>query len=43
MSEPVFTMIEDPHYKVFNLRETNSDISWRELAKVVGVSLGKAN
>jgi EPS-associated MarR family transcriptional regulator len=36
-------MNEDTHYKVFKLLETNPEISQRELAKALGVSLGKAN
>jgi EPS-associated MarR family transcriptional regulator len=36
-------MTEDIHYKVFKLLETNPEISQRELAKALGVSLGKAN
>lgn len=36
-------MTEDTNYKVFKLLETNPEISQRELAKALEVSLGKAN
>ena len=36
-------MIEDTHYRVFKILEANPDISQRELADALGVSLGKAN
>ncbi len=36
-------MIEDTHYRVFKILETNPRISQRELAGELGVSLGKAN
>jgi EPS-associated MarR family transcriptional regulator len=36
-------MIEDTHYKVFKILETNPAISQRELAEELGVSLGKTN
>ena len=36
-------MTEDTHYKVFKLLEANPEISQRELAAALGVSLGKAN
>ena len=36
-------MTEDTHYKVLKILEQNPQISQRELAKEMGVSLGKAN
>jgi predicted transcriptional regulator len=36
-------MIEDSYYKVVKFLETNPEISQRELAKELAVSLGKAN
>ena len=36
-------MIEDTHYQVFKILETNPAISQRELAEELGVSLGKTN
>lgn len=36
-------MTEDTHYKVLKLLETNPELSQRQLAKALGVSLGKAN
>ena len=36
-------MTEDTHYKVFKLLEANPEISQREMARELGVSLGKAN
>jgi EPS-associated MarR family transcriptional regulator len=41
--KPASAMNEDTHYKVFKLLESNPEISQRELAKALGVSLGKAN
>ncbi|MCC1495739.1 MarR family EPS-associated transcriptional regulator [Alcanivorax sp. 1008] len=34
---------EDSHYKLMRLIEQNPELSQRELAKALGVSLGKAN
>ena len=36
-------MPEDTHYQVFKLIEKNPSITQRELAKELGVSVGKAN
>jgi EPS-associated MarR family transcriptional regulator len=36
-------MIEDTHYQVLKILEKNPQISQRELARELGVSLGKAN
>jgi len=36
-------MNEESHYHVFKILEDNPNISQRELAKMLGVSLGKAN
>ena len=36
-------MNEDTHYQIFKILETSPEISQRELAAVLGVSLGKAN
>ena len=36
-------MTEDTHYHVFKILETNPQISQRQLAGELGVSLGKAN
>ncbi len=36
-------MPEDTHYQVFKLIESNPSITQRELAKELGVSVGKAN
>lgn len=33
----------DAHYKLLKLIEQNPDLSQRELAKAMGISLGKAN
>jgi len=35
--------MDESHYKVMRLIEANPEISQRELAQVMGVSLGKAN
>jgi EPS-associated MarR family transcriptional regulator len=35
--------MDDAHYKLMRLIETNPEISQRELAEVMGVSLGKVN
>ena len=35
--------MEDTHYRLLRLLETNPDLSQRELARELGVSLGKAN
>jgi len=35
--------MDEAHYKVMRLIEANPEISQRELAQVMGVSLGKAN
>ena len=43
MPKAVLAMNEDTHYKLFKLLEANPEISQRELAKALGVSLGKAN
>ena len=37
------TMSEDTHYKVLKILELNPQLSQRELARQLGVSLGKAN
>ena len=37
------TMTEDTHYQVLRILEQNPQISQRELAKEMGVSLGKVN
>lgn len=34
---------EETHYKIFKLLEANPQVSQRELAEELGVSLGKAN
>ena len=34
---------EDTHFRVLGLLEQNPDLSQRELAKVLGVSLGGVN
>ena len=36
-------MNEESHYHVFKILEDNPNISQRELAEILGVSLGKAN
>jgi EPS-associated MarR family transcriptional regulator len=36
-------MTEDTHYKVLKILEQNPQVSQRELASELGVSLGKAN
>ncbi|MGB5260841.1 MAG: winged helix-turn-helix transcriptional regulator, partial [Gammaproteobacteria bacterium] len=36
-------MNEEISYRLFRLIEENPDISQRELAKTMGISLGKAN
>ena len=36
-------MNEESHYHVFRILEDNPNISQRELAEILGVSLGKAN
>lgn len=36
-------MTDDTHYRLLRLIESNPDISQRELARAMGVSLGKAN
>lgn len=39
----VSPVTDDTHYRLLKLIESNPDISQRELARVMGVSLGKAN
>jgi EPS-associated MarR family transcriptional regulator len=36
-------MVEDTHYKVLKLIEAQPDISQRDLAEQLGISLGKTN
>lgn len=36
-------LTDEYHYKIFKLLEANPEISQRELARELGVSLGKAN
>ena len=43
MTEPLPAMTEDTHYKVFKILENKPEISQRELAAELGVSLGNAN
>jgi len=36
-------MSDETHYKILNVLQDNPQISQRDLAKELGVSLGKAN
>lgn len=42
-SVPEFPMTTDVHYKLMRLLEANPEMSQRELARELGISLGKVN
>ncbi len=43
MVELLDMLTDEYRYKILKLLETNPEISQRELAKILGISLGKAN